>query len=56
MLSFVFSAINCFSCCIERMNAHNVNSLIGLDIDFQNIRYVGDSVIGEFEIDRSLEA
>jgi hypothetical protein len=36
------------------MNAHNVNSLIGLDINFQNICYVGDSVIGELEIDRSL--
>jgi hypothetical protein len=38
------------------MNAHNVNSLIGLDIDFQNIHYVGDLVIGKLEIDRSLEA
>ncbi len=54
MLCFVFFAINCFSCCIEGMNAHNVNSLIGLDINFQNICYVGDSVIGELEIDRSL--
>jgi hypothetical protein len=38
------------------MNAHNVNSLIGLNINFQNIHYVGDSLIGELEIDRSLEA
>jgi hypothetical protein len=34
------------------MNAHNVNSLIGLDMDFQNIHYlVGDLVIGNLEID-----
>jgi hypothetical protein len=56
MLCFIIFAINCFSCCIEQMNAHNVNSLIGLNINFQNIHYVGDSLIGELEIDRSLEA